>query len=191
MSDDADAPVDSDASAGAGAAADDDAPVEERLGERLRSAGHTVAVAESLTGGLVGSLLTDVPGSSDYFDRATVAYSNDAKLDALGVRREALDAHGAVSAPVARQMARGARDDAGTTWGVSTTGIAGPGGGTEEKPVGLVYVGVAYAGEWGSRESFARARRYVFDGDRREVKEQSARRALTDVLRALDTGPRG
>ena len=191
MPDDADADVDSDASAGTGAAADDDAPVEERLGERLRDAGHTLAAAESLTGGLVGSLLTDVPGSSDYFDRATVAYSNDAKLHALGVRREALDAHGAVSAPVARQMARGARDDAGTTWGVSTTGIAGPTGGTEEKPVGLVFVGVAYAGEWGSRESFARARRYVFDGDRRDVKERSARRALEDVLHALDSGPRG
>ena len=178
-----------DADAGADTAAD--APVEKRLGERLRSAGHTVAAAESLTGGLVGSLLTDVPGSSDYFDRSTVAYSNDAKLDAIGVRREALDAHGAVSAPVARQMARGARDDAGTTWGVSTTGIAGPTGGTEEKPVGLVFVGVAYAGEWGSRESFARARRYVFGGDRRDVKKQSARRALEDVLRALDSGARG
>ena len=180
-----------DADGDADASTDAEPSVEERLGEHLRSAGHTLAVAESLTGGLVGSLLTDVPGSSDYFDRSTVAYSNDAKLDVLGVRREALDAHGAVSAPVARQMARGVRDTAGTTWGVSTTGIAGPTGGTEEKPVGLVFVGVAYAGEWGSRTSFARARRYAFDGDRREVKEQSAKRALRDVLRALDSGTRG
>ena len=170
---------------------DDDArPVEERLGDRLRRGGHTIALAESLTGGLAGSLLTDVPGSSDYFDRSVVAYSNDAKLDALGVRREALDDHGAVSAPVARQMARGVRDAAGTTWGVSTTGIAGPGGGTDEKPVGLVYVGVAHAAPWGSRASFVRARRYQFGGDRRTVKEKSAKRALRDALRALDSGAR-
>ncbi|MFB6130274.1 MAG: CinA family protein [Salinigranum sp.] len=164
----------------------DGRPIEVRLGDRLREAGATVGVAESLTGGLVGSLLTDVPGSSDYFDRGVVTYSNDAKLDALAVTRESLDAHGAVSAQVAAEMARGVRDLAGTTWGVSTTGIAGPGGGTEEKPVGLVYVGVAYAGEWGTGSSFHRARRYVFDGDRLAVKERSARRALRDVLDATD-----
>ena len=162
------------------------ASIEERLGERLREAGETIATAESLTGGLVGSLLTDVSGSSDYFDRGVVTYSNDAKLEALAVSREALDAHGAVSAPVAREMARGVRDTAGTSWGVSTTGIAGPTGGTEEKPVGLVFIGVAYAGEWGTGTSFARAGRYVFDGDRLTVKERSARRALEDVLAAID-----
>ncbi|SEA05063.1 nicotinamide-nucleotide amidase [Haloplanus vescus] len=159
--------------------------IERRIGDRLRERDETVAVAESLTGGLVGSLLTDVPGSSDYFDRSIVTYSNDAKLDALRVSRESLDDHGAVSAPVAREMARGVRDDAETTWGVATTGIAGPSGGTEEKPVGLVFVGVAYAAPWGSGDSFARAERRVFDGDRSTVKSESARwalRTLDDVM---------
>jgi nicotinamide-nucleotide amidase len=164
--------------------------VEARVGEALRERGHTVAVAESLTGGLVGSRLTDVAGSSDYFDRAVVTYSNDAKLDALAVCRESLDAHGAVSAAVACEMAQGVRDTAGTTWGVSTTGIAGPGGGTEEKPVGLVFVGVAYAGTWGSEASYARAERYVFDGDRAKVKTQSATQALSDLLGAVEVSPR-
>jgi len=157
--------------------AGDDA-VEQRLGRRLREREESLAAAESLTGGLVGSLLTDVPGSSDYVDRSVVAYSNDAKLDALGVTRESLDAHGAVSAPVAREMARGVRDDAEATWGVSTTGIAGPSGGTDEKPVGLVFVGVAYAAPWGTGDSFAHAERRVFDGDRWTVKSESARWAL-------------
>ncbi len=163
-----------------------DEPIERRVGERLRTRGERVALAESLTGGLVGSLLTDVPGSSDYFDRATVAYSNDAKLEALGVSRESLDAHGAVSAPVAEAMARGARDAAGVAWGVSTTGIAGPAGGTAEKPVGLVYVGVAGAAPWGSGASFARSERHVFDGDREAVKRASAEAALTALAAALD-----
>jgi nicotinamide-nucleotide amidase len=164
---------------------EDDA-VETRLGRRLRERGETVAVAESLTGGLVGSLLTDVPGSSDYVDRGVIAYSNDAKLEALGVSRESLDAHGAVSAPVAREMARGVRDAAGTDWGLSTTGIAGPAGGTDEKPVGLVFVGLAHAAPWGTGESFARAERHVFDGDRWTVKAESARQVLATLLDALD-----
>jgi nicotinamide-nucleotide amidase len=161
-------------------------PVEERVGELLREREETVALAESLTGGLVGSLLTDVPGSSDYLDRGTVAYSNDAKLEALGVRRESLDAHGAVSEAVAVEMARGARDRAGTDWGVSTTGIAGPTGGSDRKPVGLVFVGVAHAAPWGSDASFARAERHVFDGDRLAVKRESAEAALELLARALD-----
>ncbi|MFC7166578.1 CinA family protein [Halospeciosus flavus] len=158
----------------------DDPPVEERLGDLLRERGETLATTESCTGGLVGSLLTDVPGSSDYFDRTHVTYTYDAKLDA-GVAREALDEHGAVSEPVARQMAQTTRDAAGTTWAVSTTGIAGPTGGTEEKPVGTVYVGVAHRGEWGSGETYTTVERYEFDGDRLEIKEQIARQALRDV----------
>jgi len=159
---------------------------EHSLGRRLRERDETVAVAESLTGGLVGSRLTDVPGASDYFDRSVVAYSNDAKLDCLRVARESLDAHGAVSAPVAREMAQGVRDDAEATWGVSTTGIAGPTGGTEEKPIGLVFVGVAYAAPWGTGDSFARAHRHVFDGDRWTVKTESARWALRTLADAID-----
>ena len=163
-----------------------DPPVEEALGDALREADHTLATAESCTGGLVGSLLTDVPGSSDYFDRGFVTYTYDAKL-ALGVSREALDEHGAVSEPVARRMAQAVRDRADATWGVATTGIAGPSGGTDEKPVGTVYVGVAYAGDWGTQSSYATVEHHEFDGDRREVKEQIARRALRDAYDELET----
>ena len=165
----------------------DDPAVEEQIGDALRERDATLAVAESCTGGLVGSLLTDVPGSSDYFDRSLVTYSYDAKLQNLGVDREALDEHGAVSDSVARQMARGVRDAAGTTWGVATTGIAGPTGGSDEKPVGTVFVGVAYAAEWGTQESYAAVSRYEFDGDRREVKAKIARRALLDVLGEVES----
>jgi nicotinamide-nucleotide amidase len=165
----------------------EDPPVQERIGDALREADQTLAVAESCTGGLVGSLVTDVPGSSDYFDRGLVTYSYDAKLQQLGVARETLDERGAVSEPVAREMARGVRDVAGTTWGVATTGIAGPTGGSEEKPVGTVFVGVAYAGEWGTQESYATVSRYEFDGDRRAIKEQIARQALRDVLAEVES----
>ncbi|WP_128477760.1 CinA family protein [Halorussus pelagicus] len=157
-------------------------PIEQRLGDALREREETIAVAESCTGGLVGSMLTDVAGSSDYFDRGFVTYSYDAKMQDLGVAREDLDERGAVSDPVARQMARGVRDAAGTTWGVATTGIAGPTGGSDEKPVGTVFVGVAYAGDWGTQASYAVVSRYEFDGDRREVKAKIARQALADVL---------
>jgi nicotinamide-nucleotide amidase len=164
----------------------DDPPVEETVGDALRDAGHAVATAESCTGGLIGSLLTDVPGSSDYFDRSYVTYSYDAKLD-HGVTREALDDHGAVSEPVAREMAQGVRDQSGADWGVATTGIAGPSGGTDEKPVGTVYIGVAYAGDWGTSESYATVERREFDGDRLQVKEQIARAALSLLGRQLQT----
>jgi len=164
----------------------EDPPIEERVGEALRAAGETVAVAESCTGGLIGTLLTAVPGSSAYFDRALVTYSNEAKQDVLAVSREALDAHGAVSEPVAREMARGTRDTAGTDWAISTTGIAGPGGGTEKNPVGTVYVGLARAAPWGSGESGSTVERYKFDGDRSEVREQIARQALADLLAGVE-----
>jgi len=163
-----------------------DPPIEERLGEALRERGETIAVAESATGGLAGSLLTDVPGSSDYFDRAVVAYSYRAKRALLAVPREALDEHGAVSEPVARRMAAAVRDTADTTWGVATTGVAGPEGGTDEKPVGSVFVGVAYAGEWGTDSSTTTVERYEFDGDRHECKERFARQALRDCLSAVE-----
>ncbi|WP_049986604.1 CinA family protein [Halobellus rufus] len=161
-------------------------PVEVRVGDALDAADATVAVAESCTGGLIGSLLTDVPGSSAYFDRSVVTYSYDAKLTALGVSRESLDEHGAVSEPVAREMAAGVRDTAGVDWGVSTTGIAGPEGGTPEKPVGTVYVGLAHRGEWGSGDSYTRVERFEFDGTRTQIKEQIARRALETLLEAVD-----
>ena len=161
--------------------------IADTISDRLRERGETLAVAESLTGGRVCARLTAIPGASDYFDRGVVAYSNSAKQAALGVSRESLDADGAVSESVAREMACGVRDTAGTTWGVSTTGIAGPTGGTDDKPVGLVYVGVAYAGPWGSESSFARVDRHVFDGDRAAVAQQSATHALVALDDAIDS----
>jgi nicotinamide-nucleotide amidase len=160
--------------------------IEERVGEALRERGETVAVAESCTGGLVGSLLTDVAGSSDYFDRSVVTYSYDAKRDVLAVSRETLDDQGAVSEPVAREMARAVRDTADTTWGVATTGVAGPTGGSEETPVGTAYIGVGYAAPWGSGDSETTVERYQFDGDRQAVKRQIAEQALSDLLDAAE-----
>lgn len=160
-----------------------DAP-ETVVGRLLTDRDETLAVAESLTGGLIGSRVTDVPGSSAYFDRGFVTYAYDAKRHELGVDRETLDAHGAVCAPVARRMAAAARDRADTTWGVSATGVAGPGG-TAEKPAGLVYVGVAYAAPWGSGESFVRSERARLDGTRTEVKHASVDRALGELVRSI------
>lgn len=162
-------------------------PIERRVGTALRETDAAVAVAESCTGGLVGSLLTDVAGSSDYFDRAVVTYSYGSKRELLAVSREALDEHGAVSEPVARQMARGVRDTAGTTWGVATTGIAGPEGGTDENPVGTVYVAVANAAPWGSNASKTTVERYLVEDvrTRTERKERFARQALIDLLERM------
>ncbi len=159
--------------------------VRKQLRETFADRGEYIAVAESATGGLVGSLVTDVPGASDFFDRSVVTYTYDAKLEELCVSREALDEDGAVSASVAREMARGVRDKAGTTWGVSTSGVAGPTGGTDEKPVGTVYIGVAYAGDWGTETSYVKAERYVFDGEksRRELKREFAETALRDLVK--------
>ena len=160
--------------------------IEERVGDVLRDRGESVAAAESCTGGLVGSKITDVSGASDYFDRSYVTYTNAAKLEELGVPREPLDGDGAVSEPVAAAMARGARDGAGVTWGVATTGIAGPTGGTDDKPVGTVYVGVAYGAPWGTGESRCTVERYVFDGSRVEIKAAIADRALADLVGAAE-----
>ena len=156
-----------------------------RVGDALRERGATLGVAESCTGGLVGAAVTAVPGSSDYFECGVTAYAYGPKRRLLGVSREALDAHGAVSAPVAREMARGIRDRADVTWGLATTGVAGPGGGTEDDPVGTVYVGVAHAAPWGSGASTATASRYEFDGDRAAVRAKTVDRALTELLEAI------
>lgn len=161
------------------------------VGDRLRERGETVAVAESCTGGLVGAALTAVPGASDYFDRSFGTYAYDAKLETLGVDRETLDERGAVCEPVATQMARGARDVAGTDWGVATTGIAGPSGGTEEKPVGTVWLAVAHAGEWGTQDSYAVAERHVLDGDRAGVRSATVDRALAALSEELAHGDGG
>jgi PncC family amidohydrolase len=135
----------------------------------------TVATAESCTGGLVAHVLTEIPGSSGYFCGAIVAYSNEAKSSLLDVAAEVLAAHGAVSAQVARAMAVGARARFGAGLSVAVTGIAGPDGGSAEKPVGLTYVAVAdAAGE--------AVRRFVWDGDRTANKLASAEAVLEMLL---------
>lgn len=154
-----------------------------QAGDLLTDVDATVAVAESSTGGLVGSKLTNIPGASAYFDRAVVTYSNRAKLDLLDVDPDTLDTNGAVSAETARQMAHGVRATARTTVGISTTGIAGPAGGSENKPVGTVFIGTAYSD--GTEQSVS-ATRYQFDGSRLECKEQFAEQALQDLIDVLE-----
>jgi nicotinamide-nucleotide amidase len=157
--------------------ADDDS-LRARVGDHLRAREETVATAESCTGGLLGAALTSVPGASDYFEQGVVAYAYGAKEQRLGVSRESLDAHGAVSEAVAREMAQGVRDTADATWGVATTGVAGPSGGSPETPVGTVFVAVAYAAPWGSGDSYATATRHAFDGDRKVIREETVQAAL-------------
>jgi len=160
--------------------------IETQVGDALAERGETLAAAESCSGGLVASLVTDVPGSSEYFDRSYVTYSYDAKQQVLGVSREALDAEGAVSERVGREMATAARDTADATWGLSTTGVAGPERDRADHPVGTVFVGVAHAAPWGSGESTTTVERYEFDGSRTEIKERVARQALADLLDRIE-----
>jgi nicotinamide-nucleotide amidase len=145
---------------------------------RLTARGERVALAESCTGGMVAELLTDVAGASAVLDLGVVAYANEIKERVLGVPGAALAAHGAVSEPVARAMAEGARRVGGATWGLGITGIAGPGGGTPEKPVGTVHL--ALAGPGGTE---AVARRYT--GDRGRIRRQAAFEALNLLRLAL------
>ena len=158
-----------------------EAAVEELVLELFRQRRLTLATAESCTGGLVSTRLTSVPGSSDVFVGGVVAYSNDLKTGALGVPDEILSAHGAVSAETASAMAQGARMRLRADVGVSVTGIAGPGGGTAEKPVGLVYL--CAAGPSGQM-----ARDFVVTGDRETVRARAAVAAL-HLVRLLVTEP--
>ncbi|MGE0862380.1 MAG: competence/damage-inducible protein A [Vicinamibacterales bacterium] len=158
----------------------DGAVLEAVVGELLRARGWRVAMAESCTGGLATSRLTDIPGSSAYVDRAVVAYSNTAKVELLGVPASLIDAHGAVSEPVAAAMAEGIRDRAGVDVGVGITGIAGPGGGSDAKPVGTVCIAVAGAG--------TRVRTFRFPGGREMVKALSANWAIDLLRRSLLEG---
>src|SRR5215470_15944828 len=155
--------------------------LEQVVGRRLRERGLTVATAESCTGGLVGHRLTNIPGSSAWFERGVVVYSNRAKQELLGVSEDILKSHGAVSAPCAEAMARGICAAAHTPCGVSITGIAGPDGGTPQKPVGTVFIGIAVNGD-------VMTRRFRFTGDRAAVKWQSSQMAL-DMLRRRLGGP--
>ena len=149
--------------------------MEEVVGKMLADSGKTLALAESCTGGLIGMRLTDVPGSSKYFLEGAITYSNEAKMRTLGVPREVLDSHGAVSAETAEAMAAGIREKVESDYGVSVTGIAGPDGGTKEKPVGTVFVGYADI-------SGTRSLKITLPGDRYLIRWRSSQAAL-DYLR--------
>jgi PncC family amidohydrolase len=155
-----------------------------RLQARCIARGVTVATAESCTGGLVAHLLTEVPGSSAYVLGGIVAYSDAVKREELDVAPDLLDRHGAVSAQVAVAMADGVRERLGTDLGVGVTGIAGPDGGSDAKPVGLVYVAVAGLGA-------PDVRRFVWPGDRSANKRDSARAAIELLLARLEDGAAG
>ncbi len=155
--------------------------VEYQVGERLRRRGWKLVAAESCTGGLIGHLLTNVPGSSDYFLGSLVSYAYEAKEHWLGVSRETLERYGAVSEEVVLEMARGARRSLSAAFplddliAVSVSGVAGPGGGSPEKPVGLVWIGLCAPG-------FETAWRFYWQGTREENKEYSALQALRLLL---------
>jgi PncC family amidohydrolase len=155
-------------------------PIEVRIGEVMQELSLTVAVAESCTGGLVGSRLTDVAGSSTYFLGGVVAYSNDAKVKLLDVRRETLAEHGAVSEQAAREMAEGVRHCFGTDIGLAVTGIAGPGGATKDKPVGLMWLALDAEGD-------IQARSIRLAGDRRQNKAGAAEQLLSLLEEYIDS----
>jgi len=151
-----------------------------RIGKKMAGLGLTVAIAESVTGGLIGSRLTDIAGSSLYFLGGVVAYSNDAKVKLLNVRRETLARHGAVSEPTAREMAEGVRKCFGTDIGLAVSGIAGPGGATKEKPVGLMWLALC------AKES-TRSRSIRLSGNRLQNKAGAAEEVLKLLEEYLDS----
>jgi nicotinamide-nucleotide amidase len=152
-----------------------------KLGVRLKRTNEMLATAESCTGGWAAQVVTSAAGSSAWFERGYVTYSNAAKQELLGVRAETLHAHGAVSEETAREMARGALERSQATIAVSITGVAGPAGGTPEKPVGTV----CFA--WAS-DGAVRSETRQFAGDRESIRRQSVILALEGVMRALDGG---
>jgi len=158
--------------------AKDDKSLEAVVGEMLREAKKTVAFAESCTGGLISKRITDISGSSNYFEGAFVSYSNRWKENLLGVSEKTLTAHGAVSEETAREMAENVRKKAGTDIGLSTTGIAGPTGGTKEKPVGLVYMAI-------SDGHTTQARKFYFRGEREWVRYRASQAALNMIREYL------
>jgi nicotinamide-nucleotide amidase len=147
-----------------------------RLALALPARGWLLATAESCTGGLIAASCTDLAGSSAWFDRAVVSYSNEAKTELLGVGADLIAAHGAVSEPVARAMAEGVLARSKATVAVAVTGIAGPGGGSPDKPVGTVWLA------WACRGQATQAERHVFAGDRAAVRWQTCAVALGGVL---------
>jgi len=159
---------------------EDDANLAAVVLDKCRSLGLKLAVAESCTGGMLGERITNIPGSSDVFLGGIIAYHNAVKREALGVRSEDIERYGAVSEQVALQMASGVRERMAADIGVSVTGIAGPGGGTLDKPVGLVWISV--------HGSDVKARRFHMVGDRAEIRQRAAQAALEMVRRSLSNG---
>lgn len=145
--------------------------IEKRIGEKLSKRKLTIGIAESCTGGLISHRMTSVPGCSDYYEGSVISYSNEVKMRILGVKESVLRDFGAVSSECALEMAEGARGSLGTDIGLSVTGIAGPGGATPDKPVGLVYIALA------SVEGTS-CSKFNFDGDRNEIKKRSSDAAL-------------
>lgn len=152
---------------------------EEKIGMALLNKKLTIGLAESCTGGLVASRITDVAGSSAYFEAGLVTYANKAKTKFLRVPAAIIAREGAVSAEVAQRMAEGVRNEATVDIGISITGVAGPGGGTEKKPVGTVFIGLA-----AKEGTFVR--QFLFKGDRRQIKDQTADQALKILLEYLE-----
>ena len=149
------------------------------IAQRLLARHEWLATAESCTGGLVAKCLTDLAGSSQWFERGLVTYSNRAKTELLGVPAALLNQHGAVSGEVAEAMALGLQARAPVQWTLAVTGVAGPGGGTPEKPVGTVWAAFANQGK-------TEIRRYNFSGDREQVREQTAQAVLMRLLEKLN-----
>ncbi|WP_246796699.1 CinA family protein [Burkholderia perseverans] len=150
-----------------------------RAGNKLRDQHLALATAESCTGGMIATAITDISGSSAWFERGFVTYSNQAKTEMIGVPHELIEKHGAVSEPVARAMVEGALRNSRAQVALSVTGIAGPGGGSEHKPVGTVSFG------WSNR-LHTEVETLVFKGDREQIRVQAAAHALRGLLKLLD-----
>ncbi len=150
----------------------------QQCGEALQQRGLQVTTAESCTGGGIAEAITRIAGSSAWFGQGWVTYSNAAKASQLGVSPELIEAHGAVSEAVVSAMAEGARTRAGADWAIAVSGVAGPGGGSRDKPVGTVWL--AWASQLGMQTTCR-----LFAGDRREIREQTVALALTELIKSL------
>lgn len=146
-----------------------------QLGRLLSKSGFTISVAESFTGGMIGHVITNAPGSSRYFQGGVIAYANEVKMELLGVSKQTLIDHGAVSKETVLEMARGVRAALNTDIGISSSGIAGPDGGSAEKPVGLAWIGL-------SASQTEYAEQFLFSGDRLQIKEQGVQTAIQRVI---------
>jgi nicotinamide-nucleotide amidase len=151
----------------------------EQLGDRLKARAYKIATAESCTGGWIAQIITEVPGSSSWFDRGFVTYSNNAKMQMLGVNPQTLTQYGAVSTEVAKQMVAGALANSEADWAVAVTGVAGPDGGSTEKPVGTVFIA------WLNKGGISRVQRLQLSGNRHEIRKQTVISAIEGLLISL------